>query len=85
MTPLKKFTAEHAELAHLGKVVVIGSHPEQRHTGLSARRLDASREEGICDFTPKWHAASGRLLGTGHTVVYQDDKLMPVRPRDTAW
>jgi len=27
-------------------------------------------EEGICDFTPKWHAQSGKLLATGHTVVY---------------
>lgn len=26
--------------------------------------------EGICDLTPKWHAASGQLLATGHTVTY---------------
>lgn len=52
---------------------------------LGRHRLDAAREEAICDFTPKWHAASGRLIGTGHTVFYQDDKLMPVRPRDSVW
>jgi hypothetical protein len=60
--------------------------PFVEHTAtLGRHRLDATREEGICDFTPKWHAPSGRLLGTGHTVFYQDDKLMPVRPRDTVW
>lgn len=52
---------------------------------LGRHRLDASREEGICDFTPKWHAATGRLLGTGHTVFYADDKLIAVRPRATVW
>ena len=42
-------------------------------------------EEGICDFTPKWHAKSGRLLATGHSVFYSNDVLMTVRPRDTIW
>ena len=54
-------------------------------TALGRHRLDATREEGICDFTPKWHAQSGRLLGTGHTVFYADDKLVAVRPRHTIW
>lgn len=52
---------------------------------LGRHRLDATREEAICDFTPKWHAATGRLLGTGHTVFYANDVLMAVRPRDTIW
>lgn len=60
--------------------------PFVEHTApLGRHRLDATREEGICDFTPKWHAQSGRLLGTGHTVFYADDKLMPVRPRHSVW
>ncbi len=42
-------------------------------------------EEGICDFTPKWHAKSGTLLGTGHTVQYKDNKLVAVRPRGAVW
>lgn len=54
-------------------------------TTLGRHRLDATREEGIRDFTPKWHAASGRLLGTGQTVFYDNDKLVPVRPRHTVW
>jgi hypothetical protein len=52
---------------------------------LGRHRIDATREEAICDFTPKWHAQSGRLLGTGHTVFYQNDALMAVRPRHTVW
>jgi hypothetical protein len=60
--------------------------PVVEHTStLGRHRLDATREEAICDFTPKWHAATGRLLGTGHTVFYQDDVLMAVRPRHTIW
>lgn len=39
----------------------------------------------VCDFWPKWHAATGKLLGTGHTVVYQDNAVMKVRPRGTAY
>jgi hypothetical protein len=41
--------------------------------------------EGICDFTPKWHAQSGKLLGTGHTVVYSNDVLVATRPRYAVW
>jgi len=29
---------------------------------------------GVCDMTPGWHAATGKLLSTGHTVRYHDDK-----------
>lgn len=39
----------------------------------------------VCDFWPKWHAASGKLLGTGHTVVYEENRVAKVRPRGTAW
>ncbi|MDZ4290137.1 MAG: GDSL-type esterase/lipase family protein, partial [Prosthecobacter sp.] len=40
---------------------------------------------GACDFTPKWHAKSGKLLGTGHTVRYQGDKVMDNRKRETSY
>lgn len=49
------------------------------------RRIDSRREETICDFTPVWHRVSGRLLGTGHTVQYLDNKVMKVRDRQTAY
>lgn len=44
------------------------------------------QEEGgieavVCDFTPKWHAASRTLLGTGHIARYKDNKLVRVHRR----
>jgi hypothetical protein len=39
----------------------------------------------VCDFWPSWHAQTGRLLGTGHTVVYERNKVMHTRPRGTAY
>src|SRR5690606_10595034 len=39
----------------------------------------------ICDFWPAWHAKSGKLLGTGHTVWYEENKVMKVRPRHTGY
>jgi len=35
------------------------------------------------DFWPKWHAKSGKLLGIGHNVRYQNNKVMPIRRRET--
>jgi hypothetical protein len=56
------------------------------HADTLGRRSESGGVEvGICDFTPKWHAASGTLLGTGHSVRYQDNKLMTVRARETVW
>ncbi len=42
-------------------------------------------EMTVCDFTPKWHAATGKLLGIGHTVVYENNKVKHVRPRASAY
>lgn len=39
----------------------------------------------VCDFWPKWHAASGKLLGIGHTAIYEKGHVMKVRPRSTAY
>ena len=39
----------------------------------------------VCDFWPKWHAASGKLLGIGHTAVYEEGHVMKVRPRGSAY
>jgi len=57
------------------------------HTAtLGRHKLPDGHEEGICDFTPKWHAKTRTLLGTGHTVYYDEqDKLVKVRPRATVW
>jgi hypothetical protein len=60
--------------------------PIVEHTRTLGRHpLDNHREEGICDFTPKWHAASGKVLATGHSVFYSNDVLVVVRPRHTVW
>lgn len=42
-------------------------------------------EVTVCDFSPNWHAKTGRLLGTGHTVVYEQNRVRRVRPRATAY
>ena len=39
----------------------------------------------VCDFSPKWHAKTGKLLGTGQTVVYENNHVRRVRPRATAY
>jgi len=49
------------------------------------KKIDPRTEMTVCDFTPAWHAATGKLLGTGHTVWYRDNKVMHVRPRATAY
>lgn len=39
----------------------------------------------VCDFWPRWHEATGKLLGTGHTVVYENNRVMHKRPRSTPY
>lgn len=40
----------------------------------------------ICDFTSKWHKASGKLLGTGHVAYYsKTEELIANPPRQTAY
>jgi hypothetical protein len=58
------------------------AHPDT----LGRRLLGDGLEEGICDFTPGWHAATQSVLGTGHTVRYLNDDLAPApRRRATAY
>ncbi len=42
-------------------------------------------ETTVCDFTPQWHTATGRLLGIGQTVWYRDNHVMSARPRGIAY
>jgi hypothetical protein len=42
-------------------------------------------EMTVCDFAPAWHDKTGKLLGTGHTVMYENNKVMHVRPRLTPY
>jgi hypothetical protein len=59
--------------------------PTEHHDSLGRRPDTNGMEAGICDFTPKWHANTGRLLGTGHTVRYLNDSIPKERPRETAY
>ena len=65
----------------------VGSPSEKLPTGASIapQLLQAGDETTVCDFTPKWHAASQRLLGLGHTVWYRNNRVMHVRPRGIAY
>ncbi len=57
-------------------------HP---HT-LGRRSEPGGIEVVMCDATPKWHAATGTLLSTGHEARYLGDRLMPEpRPRRPAY
>ncbi len=42
-------------------------------------------ETTVCDFAPKWHAASQRLLGIGQTVWYRNNRVMHASPRGIAY
>lgn len=56
------------------------------HAATLGRRNEAGGViAAVCDFTPKWHAQSGKLLGIGHTVRYRGDRVIENRDRETAW
>ena len=39
----------------------------------------------VCDFWPRWHPQSEKLIGIGHTVVYENNSVKLVRPRGIAY
>ena len=49
------------------------------------QKRDSDVEVSVCDFWPRWHAATKMLLGTGHTVWYKNNRVMPIRKRHTAY
>jgi len=53
---------------------------------LGWRDIGGGITEGICDFTPGWHAPTGKLLAFGHTVRYENERLMAEpRARSTSY
>ncbi len=38
-----------------------------------------------CDFTPKWHAGTRKLLGIGQSVRYRNNRVMHVRRREAVY
>ena len=63
------------------------SKPVEHTSTLGQRNETDGIVVGACDFWPKWHAKSGKLLGIGHTVRYQNNKVMPTakRARETVF
>ncbi|MBD3182333.1 exo-alpha-sialidase [Candidatus Poribacteria bacterium] len=56
------------------------------HSGLGRREEPDGVQACICDFTPKWHAKTRKLLGTGHIARYRNNSLIhEPRRRDTAY
>lgn len=70
--------------ADLGKT---WSGPVDHADTLGRRQENPETVVGICDMTPGWHAKTGVLLSTGHTVRYADDRGNPLQdhPRETAY
>jgi lysophospholipase L1-like esterase len=60
--------------------------PIREHSDTLERRKEPNGIE-ICpsDFTPKFHAKSGKLIGIGHNVRYRDNKVINDRQRETVW
>lgn len=59
----------------------IRAHPET----LGRREEPNGVIVAACDFTPKWHAKTGKLLGIGQTVRYLNNKVIDKRPRETCF
>jgi hypothetical protein len=56
-----------------------------RQTSLARQQGGENVEIVLCDFTPQWHAPSGKLLGIGHTAYYSNNSLAKARPRQTGY
>lgn len=52
---------------------------------LARRPMAANVIAAPCDFTPQWHAPTGRLLGTGKTFWYRNNAQYPKSPSDTIY
>jgi hypothetical protein len=60
--------------------------PTEHADTLGRRPIAGGMEQAVCDFWPTWHAQSGVLLGTGHTVTYlRDDHPPQHTPISTAY
>ncbi|MBQ7649506.1 MAG: exo-alpha-sialidase [Victivallales bacterium] len=54
--------------------------------GLSRRPFREGTELAMCDATPFYHKASGKMILTGHSVCYKEDEMAgPNYGRSTLW
>lgn len=64
------------------------SQPEEQpgfKRSLWLKNEDGPVERTVCDFWPQWHAKSGKLLGTGHTGMFQSGKVSSKYDRSTPY
>lgn len=59
--------------------------PREHLAELGRRNEENGIVVATCDFWPKWHAKSGKLLGIGHTVRYENNGVMHQRRRETSF
>jgi len=59
--------------------------PKEHAETLGRREEAGGIVVAASDFWPKWHAATGKLLGIGHTVRYRDNRVARDVPRQTVW
>ncbi|HEO71158.1 MAG TPA: exo-alpha-sialidase, partial [Candidatus Hydrogenedentes bacterium] len=59
--------------------------PVEHGDTLGRRKEDDGIVACVCDFTPKWHAKTGTLLGTGHVARYKGDHLAKDYDRQTTY
>jgi len=52
---------------------------------LGRQTLEDGSVMAPCDFSPRWHAASGQLLGTGHLACYRGHELVTGDRRVTTY
>ncbi|MCB1275514.1 sialidase family protein [Prosthecobacter sp.] len=76
------YALNHVSTSDLGKT---WTQPVEHANTLGRREEAGGVIVAACDFTPKWHAKSGKLLGIGHTVRYSDNKVIHERPRETCF
>lgn len=76
------YALNHTTSSDLGKT---WTAPVQHDATLGRREEPDGVIVAACDFTPKFHAKSGKLLGIGHTVRYRGDKVIHERQRETAY
>jgi hypothetical protein len=77
------YAINHLRTTDLGKT---WTPPKPNPDALGRWSNDNGTARSICDFWPKWHVASGKLLGIGQTVWYgANNKVMKVRPRHASY
>src|SRR5690606_41106879 len=61
------------------------SDPTEDADTLGRREEPGGVVVATCDFTPKWHAKSGKLLGIGQRVRYRNNRVIENRDRATSY